>query len=159
MGRMDTTSPAEAHVRRLGIAYRLHRHSHPVRSLAQAAAERGMDPGQIVRSLVFRLEDGTFVMVLMPGPEQVAWGKLRRFLGVSRLTTATADEVQRVTGFRPGTVSPFGLAQPLRILADDRLRQQGEISLGAGIPNAGLILDAHELLAALSPEFGDFSGD
>ncbi len=100
-----------------------------------------MAQDQVVRSLVFRLEDGAFILVLMPGPEQVAWSKLRHFLGVSRITTASADEVYRVTGYRPGTVSPFGLAEPLRLLADERLRRQGEISVGAGIADAGLILD------------------
>jgi Cys-tRNA(Pro)/Cys-tRNA(Cys) deacylase len=154
---MEPVSPAEAHLRQLEIPYRLHRHDHPVHSLAQAAAERGMDQEQIVRSLVFRQEDGSFILVLMPGPAQVAWAKLRHFLGVSRITTANADEVYRVTGYRPGTVSPFGLTQPLPLLADERLRGLGEISVGAGIPNAGLILRAGDLVAALSPAFGDFS--
>jgi Cys-tRNA(Pro)/Cys-tRNA(Cys) deacylase len=156
---MDHVSPAEEHLQRLGIPYRLHRHNQPVRSLAQAAAERGMAEDQIVRSLVFRLENGSFVLVLMPGPSQVAWGKLRHFLGVSRITTASADEVLEVTGYRPGTVSPFGLATPLKLLADDRLRTQDEISVGAGIGDAGLILDTADLVAALSPAFGDFGGD
>lgn len=156
---MDSVSPAEEHLRRLGIPYRLFRHGHPIHSLAQAASERGMDEGQIVRSLVFRLEDGSFVLVLMPGPGQVAWSKLRHFLGVSRITTASADEVHQVTGYRPGTVSPFGLAEPLRLLADQRLQIQKEISVGAGIRNAGLILSTHDLMKALSPELGDFSGD
>jgi Cys-tRNA(Pro) deacylase len=156
---MDPVSPAEDHVRRLNIPYRLHRHDHPVNSLAQAAAERGLLEDQIVRSLVFRLEDGTFVLVLMPGPRQVAWGKLRHFLGVSRITTADANEVYQITGFRPGSVSPFGLAEPLRLLADERLRGQRQISVGAGIRDAGLILDSRDLAEALTPEFGDFSPD
>jgi Cys-tRNA(Pro) deacylase len=156
---MDPVSPAEEHVRRLGIPYRLYRHDHTVHSLAQAASERGMDEDQIVRSLVFRLQDGSFILVLMPGPGQVAWSKLRHFLGVSRITTAGADEVYQVTGYRPGTVSPFGLAEPLRLLADQRLRHRNEISVGAGIRDAGLILDSHDLTKALSPDFGDFSGD
>jgi len=159
MGHMEPVSPAEEHLRRLGIPYRLFRHDHPVRSLEQAASERGMDADQIVRSLVFRLQDNSFILVLMPGAGQVAWGKLRHYLGVSRITTARSDEVFQVTGYRPGTVSPFGLATSLRLLADERLRLQNEISLGAGIRDAGLIMDSHDLLEALSPELGDFSGD
>jgi Cys-tRNA(Pro)/Cys-tRNA(Cys) deacylase len=156
---MDPVSPAEEHIRQLGIPYRLHRHDHPVRSLAQAAEERGLRQEQIVRSLVFRLEDGSFILVLMPGPSQVAWSKLRHFLGVSRITTADADDVVRATGYRPGTVSPFGLAQPLRLLADERLRELDDVSVGAGIQDAGLILRSSDLIAALSPTFGDFSSE
>jgi len=38
----------------LEIPYRLHIHQNPLRSLEQAARERGLEPTQIVRSLLFR---------------------------------------------------------------------------------------------------------
>jgi Cys-tRNA(Pro) deacylase len=140
----------------LGLEYRLFEHETKLRSLAQAAQERGLDPDQIVRSLLFRVEDGSYVLVLMPGPAQVAWPKLRHYLGVSRLTTADKDEVEAVTGFPPGAVSPFGLAQPVRILADERIHQQETISFGAGIGNAGIIMARRDVTSALDLEWGDF---
>jgi Cys-tRNA(Pro)/Cys-tRNA(Cys) deacylase len=151
-----TETPVTLALDRLGIEYQLHVHETPLRSLEQAAHERGLEPEQIVRSLLFRLEDGSYTLVLMPGPEQVAWPKLRHFLGVSRLTTATKDEVETVTGFPPGAVSPFGLAQPMRILADERLNLQETISFGAGIRNAGIIMARCDLTNALELEWGDF---
>jgi Cys-tRNA(Pro)/Cys-tRNA(Cys) deacylase len=154
---MDPSSPAVEHVQRLGLAFRLHRHDHDVTSLEQAAAERGLSPDQIVRSLVFRLSTDEFVLVLMPGPGPVSWPKLRRFLNVSRVTTASRQEVETVTGYRPGTVSPFGLPPGLRLLADRGLLDREVVSVGAGIPNAGLILAAQALMSALKPELGDFS--
>lgn len=153
---MSVSTPVTQALDALGIPYRLHLHERPVRSLEQAARERGLRPEQIVRSLVFRLEDGSFVLVLMPGPGKVAWPKLRHHLGVSRLTTATAEEVRRVTGYEPGAVSPFGLPRPLRVLADRSLLDLEEVSLGAGIRDAGVVLSAADLVAALQPEFGDF---
>lgn len=154
---MTARSPAVEQLDKAGIQYRLHEHDHPVRSVAQAASERGMSPGQIVRSLVFRLEAGVFVIVLMPGPGNVSWPKLRHFLGVSRVTTATREEVLQVTGYTPGTVSPFGLPSGLRMLADERLRKLDLISTGAGLPNAGLILHRRDLEAVVELEYGDFS--
>lgn len=141
----------------LSIPYQLHTHVGPVRSLEQAALERGLAPGQIVRSLVFRLENGSFVMLLIAGPAQASWPKLRRHLQVSRLTTATPDEVQRVSGYRPGAVSPFGLPRPLRLLADRGLLALSTLSVGAGVPDAGVILARDDLLQVLSPEVGDFT--
>lgn len=140
----------------LGLKYRLHEHETPLRSLEQAARERGLEPEQIVRSLLFRVEDGSYVLVLMPGPEQVAWPKLRHFLGVSRLTTADKDEVMAVTGFPPGAVSPLGLSHPLRTLADERIKSLDTISMGAGIHNAGIIMAGSDLTGALELEWGDF---
>jgi Cys-tRNA(Pro) deacylase len=141
----------EAHV-----PYTLHVHDHPVTSLEQAASERGLRPGQIVRSLVFRSQDGSYLLVLAPGPQQISWPKLRRHLGVSRLTTASAQEVLQVTGYPPGAVSPLGLATPVRILADQSVSREGMVSIGAGMRDAGVVLRREDLLRLVQPEMGDF---
>lgn len=152
-----TKTPVTHALDSLNIPYRLHIHTTPLRSLEQAASERGLVPDQIVRSLVFRLEDENYILVLMPGPGKVDWPKLRHHLGVSRITTAKADEVLEVTGYEIGAVSPFGLPKPLRILADRRIMNHKTISIGAGIRNAGIILQRDDLLNAIQPEIGDFS--
>lgn len=142
---------------RRGIPYQLHLHEGEVRSLEQAAAERGLRPDQIVRTLLFRLESGKLVVVLMPGADQVSWPKLRRHLGVSRIRTARGEEVEAATGYEPGAVSPFGLPPGFTLLADRRLRDLKRISVGAGLPNAGIMLASEDLLRALRPELGDFT--
>jgi Cys-tRNA(Pro)/Cys-tRNA(Cys) deacylase len=143
----------------LGIPHKLHIHERPLLSLEQAAQERGLDPTQIIRSLLFRCEEESYVLVLMAGPKRVHWPKLRRYLGVSRITTATSDQVREVTGYPPGAVSPFGLPPSIRLLADHSLLIHETISLGAGIPNAGVILKRDDLLNALDLEMGDFGED
>lgn len=153
---MSSESPVSQALDALGIAHSLHRHTRPLRSLEQAARERGLQPGQIVRSLLFRTEGGEFVLVLAAGPAKLDWRRLRRHLGVTRLTTATADEVRTVTGYAPGAVSPFGLARPLRVLADRGVLAHAQISLGAGIPDAGVLLARDDLLRHVQPELGDF---
>ena len=156
---MTTTTPVTKALDDAGIAYTLHIHSQPVRSLEQAASERGLLPEQIVRSLLFRLENQLYLLALIPGPSQVDWAKLRHFLGVSRVTTADADEVRNVTGYEPGAVSPFGLPTKLRILADPCIKQQKVISLGAGIRNAGVILKREDLERVLKLEWVDLRAD
>ncbi len=143
----------------LAIPYRFFRHRRPIQSLEQAAEIRGLRAEQIVRTLLFRLEGGEYFLLLTPGPDQVDWRKLRYFLGVSRVTTATRAEVREVTGYQPGSVSPFGLPQPLRILADGSLRSLQQISLGAGEPNTAVIIEGDSLRKALDLEFGDFRSD
>jgi Cys-tRNA(Pro)/Cys-tRNA(Cys) deacylase len=141
----------------LGIPHRLFRHPGPVHSLEQAAQERGQKPEQIVRSIVFRLGKGEYVMVLAAGPRQVSWPALRRYLGQSRLTMASEEEVLEATGSPLGAVSPFGLSSPMRILVDITVLQQDEISLGAGERYATIFMTRQDLITALgNPETGDF---
>jgi Cys-tRNA(Pro)/Cys-tRNA(Cys) deacylase len=142
----------------LGIEHRVFKHLEKITSLAQAAAERGQTPRQVIRSLLFRLGAGNFVMVLMPGQKQVSWPGLRTYCGQSRLSLAKEAEVLSVTGYRIGTVSPFGLPGPLRLLADESIFEEPEISLGSGEANCALILSSADLKKALPHlEIGQFA--
>jgi Cys-tRNA(Pro) deacylase len=134
------------------IPYQLFRHTGKVDSLEQAAAERSQQPGQIVRTLVFRLGADEFVLVLMAGPQQVSWPALRRYLGQNRLTMADPQEVQSATGYVPGTVSPFGLHRPLRILVDRSVLTWDEVSLGSGERGVAIIMKHEDLLLGLNTQ-------
>lgn len=151
------STPVTQALEALGIPHRLHVHASDVRSLAQAARERGLAPGQVVRSLLFRLGDGEFVLVLPAGPARVSWPRLRRHLGVSRITTAAPGEVLKVTGYEPGAVSPYELRRQIRLLADRALQAHDTLSIGAGIRNAGIVLARRDLERTLSLEYGDFT--
>ena len=146
---MNETTPVTLALDELGIPYRTFRHTGPVRSLEQAAAERGQQPEQIIRSLLFRVNPGEFVLALMAGPDQVDWKTLRTYLGQKRLTTATEEEVLAVTGYPRGAVSPFGLPEPLRILADPAIFAPQEVSIGSGVRGTTVILSTADLRRAL----------
>ena len=142
----------------LGIPHRVFRHTGQVASLEQAASERGQVPGQVIRSIVFRLAEGRFALALMAGAAQVSWPALRAHFNQSRLTMATPEEVLRVTGYRVGTVSPVGLANPLPVLVDASVLVHEEISMGSGMSNAGIILKRDDLLKLLpEAQVGDFA--
>jgi Cys-tRNA(Pro) deacylase len=153
---MQIRTPVTDALDELGVDYTLHIHENQVRSLEQAARERSLEPEKIVRSLLFRCEGNEYIMVLMPGPLKVNWAKLRRHLGISRITIATADQVLEITGYVLGAVSPFGMPSPVKILADRTILEHKIISLGAGIRNAGVILAREDLLRVLDVEIGDF---
>ncbi len=155
---MTNLPPAARTLDLLGIPYRLFEHPQPPESLEEAACQRGQSPGQIVRSIVFRLSKGQFVMVLMAGPGQIAWKRIRAALGVSRISMASEAEVLAVTGFRRGAVTPLGLPRPLRILADESVFANDEISLGSGVRGVAIILNPTDLQSALDDlEIGKFA--
>jgi Cys-tRNA(Pro) deacylase len=155
---MTDSTPVTQILTRLGISYRLFRHAKPADSLEAAAVERGQQPTQIIRSLLFRLAQDDYIMVLMAGPKQVSWRALRQYLGQSRLTMASRDEVLSITGYQIGAVSPFGLPQPLRILVDESVFIPDEISIGSGERGATVIMTRSALQQALGDvEVGSFS--
>jgi Cys-tRNA(Pro) deacylase len=146
---MEESTPVTRALNALNIPYRFFRHTGQVHSLEQAARERGQRPEQVVRSIVFRLAQDQFVMVLIAGPGQISWPALRSYLGQSRLTMASEEEVLAATGYPLGAVSPLGLPQPMRILVSQNVLAEEEISLGSGRRNTTVILRSADLLNAL----------
>ncbi len=156
-------TPASQYLDTLGIPYRFFQHTGPVSSLEQAAAERGQRPGQVVRSILFRLEENKFCLVLAGGPGQVSWPALRKHFNVRRLTMATPEEVLQVTGYRIGAVSPFGWPKApgsskdngggadreINILVDRGVLADTEVSLGSGVRGLALVMLSADLLRAL----------
>lgn len=151
-------TPAIQYLETRGVPFRIFQHPGPVRSLEQAAHERSQQPEQVVRSIVFRLAEEEFVMVLMPGPTQVPWKELRRYLGQSRLTMASEEELLQATGYQPGTVTPFGLPHPMRVLVHQGILDQPEVSLGSGQRGLAIMMNPPDILAALDAfEIVDFA--
>ena len=146
---MTEQPPASIALEKLNIPHQVFRHEKPVMSFEQAAAERNQRPEQIVRSIVFQIRPGEFVMVLVAGREQVDWRKLRQLVGRSRVRMATEEEVLEVTGYRIGTVSPFGLKNPVKVLIDASVLQEEELSIGSGVRNTAILLKSADLRNAL----------
>lgn len=154
----DDSTPVTRALAGLSVPHRLFRHAGPVHSLEQAARERGQRPGQVVRSIVFRVGADEFVMVLVAGAGQVSWRALRRYLNQSRLTLASEAELLAATGYTMGAVSPFGLPRPMRVLADRSVFAADEISIGSGERGATVIMRSADLRRALGDiEEGDFT--
>ena len=146
---ISTQPPASIALDSLGIPHRVFRHEQPVRSFEEAATARNQRPEQIVRSILFQVRPGEFTMVLMAGPDQIDWKKLRGIVKRSRVRMATEDEVLEVTGYRIGTVSPFGLKSQVRVLVDASVFKEDEISIGSGVRNVAIIMKSEDVRKAL----------
>ncbi len=151
----SATSPAARYLDALGLPYRLFRHTQLIRSLEQAATERGQSPQQVVRSIVFRLNESEYVMVLAAGPGQLPWQALRKFFGTSRMSMADPQTVLELTGYATGTVNPFvasavpGQPLPLPVVVEVGVLEQRELSIGSGVRDLAIILPLSSLLAGL----------
>lgn len=147
------TPRAVAALQALGVPHVVVRHRR-VNSLAEAAALRGVGPGDIVKTLVVRRADDDFLFVLVPGDREISWPKLRAHLGVSRLSMPDADTARTATGYERGTITPFGSLHPWPVIADASLPGR-IISLGAGAHGVSATLAADDALVALGADVAD----
>jgi Cys-tRNA(Pro) deacylase len=148
----DGSGRAIAAADALGLDYDVTRHG-PVESLREAADARGIEPRQIVKTMVVRVSEGDHRFVLVPGDREIAWPKLRAVIGVNRLSMPPADTAYEVTGFVRGTITPLGSRSALPVIADASI--DGTISIGGGAHGVALTVDASALVEALGATVAD----
>ncbi|QIK64171.1 YbaK/EbsC family protein [Leucobacter viscericola] len=136
-----------------GVPFTVTRHGQ-VRSLEEAAQARGVEPSQIIKTLVVRRGDDDFLFVLVPGDRQISWPKLRALLGVTRLSMPDKDVAQEVTGYERGTITPFGSLRAWPVIADSRVTGAA-VSIGAGAHGVAATLAAKDVIDALDAQVAD----
>jgi Cys-tRNA(Pro)/Cys-tRNA(Cys) deacylase len=103
IGRNRVESDAAAHAGEVQIVER------PLAgSLAEAAALLGLEPRDIIKTLVVRQHDGSYLFALIPGDRRISWSKLRAVVGVTKLSLPSPQLALEATGHERGTISPFG---------------------------------------------------
>lgn len=114
---------------------------------------RGLMPRQVAKTIVVRRSQDDYLFVLVPGDRVISWPKLRRHLGVSRLSMPDAEDAERVTGYAPGTITPFGAVVSWPIIVDESIPER--ISVGGGARGVSITLDRADLLETLDASTAD----
>ncbi|MFZ8969036.1 MAG: YbaK/EbsC family protein [Ilumatobacteraceae bacterium] len=117
------------------------------RTALEAASAIGVSVGQIVKSLVFGVDD-EIVMALVSGANTLDESLLAAAAGGQRCARVDADAVREATGFPIGGVPPFGHSTPLRVFIDPDLLQYDEVWAAAGTWHDVFGLEPHKLVEA-----------
>ena len=123
----------------LGLPVEVRELPDSTRTAQEAAVACGCEVGQIVKSLVFVIDDEP-TMVLCAGDHRV------EHLGGR---PATADEARAATGFAIGGIPPLGHDRELPTIVDETLRRFDRVWCAAGTPHAVFEASVEQLLAAL----------
>ena len=128
---------------------KIHVLSESARTAQDAAAALNIEVGQIASSLIFRLPDGSPILVITSGRHRVDTELVARTLGVSHLDRADANYVKELSGFSVGGVSPLGWITTINhVYIDEALNDYEAIWAAAGHPHAVFPTTYVELLKA-----------
>lgn len=100
------------------------------KSIDEVAAFLGVPEEQTVKTLLLTA-DGSPVVALLVGNDQLNNVKLKNYLGVSFLEAATEEEARAFFGAGFGSLGPVGLAEDTRIVADRRIQDVRNVVTGA----------------------------
>ena len=148
-----TATPATAACVRAGISHAVHTYAHDPRvrsfgaeAVAQLAAELGLDPAQIFKTLLVKTEKGLAVAVL-PVPETLSLKAAAKALGARKAVMAAPAEAERSTGYVVGGISPLGQRKRLPTVVDASALDWGRVLCSGGRRGLDLELAPADLIA------------
>lgn len=105
-------------------------HTPGTRTIAEVSEFLNIEANQLMKSLLFVMDEKTPIMILIRGDHEVNESKLLARFG-STIRQATTDEVQEVCGAEAGFVGPIKLQKNISIYADTALKEQHNLTTGA----------------------------
>lgn len=126
------------------------------RSLHEAAALLGLPASGIVKTLVVKRSDDTYLFALVPGGRAISWPKLRAVVGVNKLRLPEAELALQATGYERGTIVPVGSTHDWPVYADESIVGE-RIAMGAGSHGYSMFVDADDLIRAYDATVADIS--
>ncbi|CAB5008110.1 unannotated protein [freshwater metagenome] len=121
--------------------------SDSARTAQEAASALNIEVGQIASSLIFKLPDGSPLLIITSGRHRVDTDLVAKNLGIAELGRVDADYVKEKSGFSIGGVAPLGWLTPATVLIDQALNDYDVVWAAAGHPHAVYPTSFTELLA------------
>ena len=122
-------------------------------TVALAAEAHGVEPGQIAKTLAFRLNDDRVLLVVAKGDARIDHKKFKDEFGKGKMLGL--DEVVEMTGHPVGGVCPFGLAQALPVYLDISLQTYEEVIPAAGSVNSAVRISPALMLKITNGQWVD----
>lgn len=124
---------------------------------ADFAAALGYPLGRIMKTLVCRSRSNdTHVAIVCPMDARVDFKRIAQQLDCGRLETASTAELESITGYPRGGVSPLGLDDRIPVVVERRVLDYETVLIGGGAAGIELEIAPEDLIritGAMALEF------
>ena len=117
------------------IRHRLHQYQHNAAALAyglEAAQKLGVAEQQVFKTLVVSLEPKNFAVCVIPVSAKLSMKLVAKACAAKKAALAAQQDVERLTGYVLGGVSPLGQKARLKTVIDDSARNFPAIFVSGG---------------------------
>jgi prolyl-tRNA synthetase len=94
-----------------------------------------IEPFRIIKTLLFKRSGGGFAAAALRGDYELNQEKLENVLGGEVLEPASAEDVLKITGSKPGFAGVIGLPEDVPVYFDDSLEEERNLITGANEEN------------------------
>ena len=120
------------------------------------AAEVGVPPDQLFKTLVVVRQQKKPLLIMVPANRQLSLKKLAMQIGEKKVKMASQADAERLTGLQVGGISPLVLLNKgFQIILDQSAQAHGEIVLSAGQRGIQLRIEVGDLIQLTKPRVLD----
>lgn len=132
------------------IRYEIHAYDVDEHDLGaeNVAAKIGLPLGQVFKTLVVRGDKTGIMMACIPGSAELNFKALAAVSGNKKTEMVMLKEVQPLTGYIRGGVSPLGSKKRYPVYIDESALLWADISISAGVRGYQIIIAPSELINA-----------
>ena len=127
--------------------YELHEFEAEEFTAEEVAKKLNIPIEAVFKTLVVRGDKGGEALAVVPGNKELNLKKLASVLGGKRADLVQLNEIQRLTGYLKGGVSPLGTKRQMPVLIDQSCRLQSMISVSAGLRGLQIFIAPEQLIA------------
>ena len=131
---MFITLPSHQHLDNLGIPYHRAEFSPEIeKGAASVANALGFPERQMIKTLIFELDTGERILVMVGADQNIVSGNLKKAAGSRNIKMASPEAVKEATGYVIGSIPPFGW-QPdgFRTFLEASLMNEPILGVGTG---------------------------
>jgi Cys-tRNA(Pro)/Cys-tRNA(Cys) deacylase len=141
----------------LGLGYETLEYAPDEDELGAEAVARKIDMPleQVFKTLVARGDRSGVLLVVVPGSSEVSFKKLASSTGNKRVELVDLREVQPLTGYVRGGVSPLGARKKLPVIVDEIAEAFDRICVSAGVRGMQLLVKPQDLIRAAEAQVCD----
>ena len=122
-----------------------------------AAAELGVSPETVFKTLVTRGDGNAFFVFVIPVAESLDLKKAAKVSGNKRIEMIHVKEILDITGYIRGGCSPIGMKKEYPTYIDETAQLYEKIYFSAGKRGVQIILDPEELAVVTGGIFADLT--
>lgn len=145
-----TKLPSHLYLDEHGIPYE--RKSFPLeteKGAANVAHVLGFSERQAVKTLIFQVDTGERVLVMLGGDQNAISGHLKKAIGSRNIKMAEPDVVRETTGYVIGSIPAFGWQpQGFRSFLESSLANEPILGTGAGQWGEEIMITPENLIKA-----------
>ncbi len=123
--------------------------STTAKGAAEVAKALGYQPRQMVKTLIFEVDTGEKVLVMVGGDQNAISGHLKKAIGSRNIKLASPQIVQETTGYAIGSIPPFHWQPPqFRTFMDTALVHEDILGVGTGVWGQEIFMTPPHLVQA-----------